>query len=190
MDASDFNLNTSGGISGVSVASVTGSGATRSVSVNTGTGNGTIRLDVSDNDSIFDSSSNPLGGAGSQNFTSGQSYTIDKSAPAVVSSTLLNAATNSRSIVFFAVTFSETVTGVSAADFNLTTTGGLSGTAVVSVTGTGSTRTVGVDTGAGSGTLRLNVVDDDSIVDAAGNRLGGTGAGNGIFNTGQTYNVR
>ena len=185
VDAADFNLNTSGGISGVSVASVTGSGATRSVSVNTGTGNGTIRLDVADNDSIFDSSSNPLDGA----FTSGQNYTIDKSAPSVVSSTLLNAATNSRSIVFFAVTFSETVTGVSAADFNLTTTGSLSGTAVVSVTGTGSTRTVGVDTGAGSGTLRLNVVDDDSILDIVNNSIGGTGAGNGTFTTGLTYTI-
>ena len=61
---------------------------------------------------------------------------------------------------------------------------------MTSVTGSGATRTVGVSTGTGSGTIRLNVVDDDSIVDAAGNRLGGTGAGNGIFNTGQTYNVR
>ena len=37
--------------------------------------------------------------------------------------------------------------------------------------------------------IRLNVVDDDSILDSAGNRLGGTGAGNGDL-AGQTYNVR
>jgi hypothetical protein len=189
VDMADFSLNTSGGISGASVESVTGSGATRSVSVNTGTGDGMIRLDVADNDSIFDSSSNPLGGGGSQNFTSGQSYMIDKSTPTVASSTLLNAAINARSIVFFTVTFSETVTGVGAADFNLTTTGGLFGATVVSVTGTGSTRTVGVDTGAGSGTLRLNVVDDDSILDSVNNSLGGIGVGNGAFITGQTYTI-
>ena len=58
------------------------------------------------------------------------------------------------------------------------------------MTGTGAIRTVGVNTGTGSGTITLNVLDDDSIMDAATNRLGGTGAGNGDFTTGQTYNVR
>ena len=81
------------------------------------------------------------------------------------------------------------MTGVTAADFSLTAPG-ITGASVTSVTGTGATRTVGVNTGTGSGTITLNVLDDDSIMDAATNRLGGTGAGNGSFTTGQTYNVR
>jgi hypothetical protein len=40
----------------------------------------------------------------------------------------------------------------------------------------------------GSGLLGLNLVDDDSITDAAGNHLGGSGARNGDF-TGQTYTI-
>jgi hypothetical protein len=59
---------------------VSGSGAMRTITVNTGTGNGTIRLNVTDNDSIQDIAGNPLGGAGlgNGNFTSGQTYTISK----------------------------------------------------------------------------------------------------------------
>src|SRR6185369_4001389 len=35
----------------------------------------------------------------------------------------------------------------------------------------------------------LNVVDDDSIEDAASNSLGGTGTGNGNFITGEAYTI-
>jgi hypothetical protein len=48
--------------------------------------------------------------------------------------------------------------------------------------------TVTASTGTGSGTLGLNLVDDDSIQDAASNRLGGTGVGNGTF-AGQVYTI-
>src|SRR5439155_1208231 len=44
------------------------------------------------------------------------------------------------------------------------------------------------NTGSGSGTLGLNLVDDDSIADSAGNKLGGTGTGNGNF-TGEVYTI-
>src|SRR5207245_5910266 len=65
---------------------------------------------------------------------------------------------------------------------------GISGAAVTSVSGSGSSYTVTVNTGSGDGTLGLNLVDDDSIADTVGNKLGGTGAGNGSF-TGQVYTV-
>src|SRR5205085_2829783 len=47
--------------------------------------------------------------------------------------------------------------------------------------------TVTVDTGGGNGSLRLDVVDDDSIKDVVLLPLGGAGAGNGSFNTGEVY---
>ena len=191
VDVSDFTLTLSGGVSGASIVNVIGSGATRSIAVNTGTGSGAIRLDVEDNDSIIDVAGSPLGGAaGSGDFTAGQSYTIDRTAPTVVSSARLNTNPNSFATVFFSVTFSESVTGVNAADFTLTNTGTITGASIASVSGSGATRTVAVSTGTGSGTIRLDVVDDDSIMDLVGNRLGGTGADNGSFNTGTAYNVR
>ena len=57
-----------------------------------------------------------------------------------------------------------------------------------SVSGSGTAYTVTVKNGSGNGTLGLNLVDDDSVVDLAGNKLGGAGAGNGNF-TGQTYTI-
>ena len=87
----------------------------------------------------------------------------------------------------FTVTFSESVTGVGTADFAAVATG-VSGAAVNTVTGSGTTYTVTISTGTGSGTVGLNLVDDDSIIDAVGNPLGGAGAGNGNF-TGEIYTV-
>ena len=54
----------------------------------------------------------------------------------------------------------------------------------------GSTRTVTVSTRTGSGTLRLDVVDRDTILDTANLYLGGAGLGNGKFATGAVYDVR
>jgi hypothetical protein len=56
------------------------------------------------------------------------------------------------------------------------------------VSGSGAVYTVTASTGSGSGTLRLDLVDDDSIADTAGNRLGGAGGGNGDF-AGATYTL-
>jgi hypothetical protein len=112
----------------------------------------------------------------------------DATPPAVVSVTRAGASPTGAASVAFAVTFSEAVSGVDATDFALATSG-VTGAAVTGVTGTGTTRTVTVGTGSGGGTIRLDVEDDDSIVDAAGNALGGTGAGNGDFASGETYTV-
>ena len=95
--------------------------------------------------------------------------------------------TNAASVDFL-VTFTKPVTGVDASDFSLTTTG-VSGASVSGVSGSGDTYTVTVDTGTGSGTIRLDVEDDDSIEDLSGNPLGGPGAGNGDYNSGEVYDV-
>jgi len=117
-------------------------------------------------------------------------YTLEDIRHPVVSSILRASAnpTNATS-VNFSVIFSEPVTGVDASDFILTTTG-LSGTSVTNVLGSGSAYTVTASTGTGIGALRLDVFDNDSIVDASGNSLGGVGIGNGNYSNGQVYNVR
>ena len=92
------------------------------------------------------------------------------------------------SAVSWTVTFSASVTGVDATDFVLVQAGGVSGASITGVSGSGTTWTVNANTGSGTGTLGLNLVDDDSIINGGGQPLGGAGAGNGNF-TGQVYTV-
>ena len=92
------------------------------------------------------------------------------------------------SSVTLTVTFSPGVTGVDGSDFALTTTGGISGATVTGVSGNSTTSNVTVNLGTGSGTLRLDLIDNDSIF-GGGAQLGGAGAGNGNFTTGEVYTV-
>jgi WD40-like Beta Propeller Repeat len=91
--------------------------------------------------------------------------------------------------VRYMVSFSEAVTGVDASDFRLTKTGNTQAAAIGAVSGSGTTYTVTVGTGSGQGSIRLDVVDNDSIQDVLHQPLGGPGAGNGNFTTGQAYNI-
>jgi len=117
---------------------------------------------------------------------------IDEIPPSVISSVGTDTSPTSAANVHFRVTFSEAVMGVNTSvpfnDFSLTTTG-ITGASITSVSGSGTTYTVTVSTGFGNGTIRLNVIDGDSIQDASGNPLGGAGANNGNFMVGQTYTV-
>jgi hypothetical protein len=110
------------------------------------------------------------------------------SAPVVMSIVKSSSEAMVDSTVNYTVTFNESVTGVDTTDFSLATSSGISGAAIASVTGSGSSYLVTVSTGSGAGTLGLNLVDNDSIVDQANNPLGGPGIGNGSF-TGPTYSV-
>ena len=85
------------------------------------------------------------------------------------------------STVSYTVTFNESVTGVDVSDFSLSTSGSVTGASIASVTGSGASYVVTVNTGSGAGTIGLNLVDQDSIVDTASNPLGGAGADNGSF---------
>jgi MSHA biogenesis protein MshQ len=110
-------------------------------------------------------------------------------APAVTSiNTASTNPTAPATAVAWTVVFSQSVTGVDSTDFSLVQAGGVTGATITSVTGTGATWTVNANTGSGTGTLGLNLVDDDSIIDSGSRPLGGTGAGNGNF-TGQAYTV-
>lgn len=198
---SDFILSTTGSISGATIIAIDPredqfrAEAMYTVTVNTGIGDGTLRLDLIDDDRILDNFiGNPLGGAGAGNgnFTTGEIYTINKStpsAPGVTSILRVNPDPAVNGYVDFTVTFSEAVTGVDGGDFALATTGSLSGASLAAILGSGSTYTVTVNTGIGDGTIRLDVLDDDSLVNDALTPLGGTGIGNGNFSAGEAYTV-
>src|ERR1051325_1071310 len=178
VDSSDFTLTTSG-VSGASITSVTGSGTTYTNTVNTGTGDGTIRLDLnSSGTGIADTAGNAI----TTGLTSGQSYAIDKTAPTGLSIVRVGANPTNGTSVQFTVTFSENVTGVDATDFT-NTVSRLSGTSVSSVSGSGDTYPVTVNTGTGSGTLRLDVRTAAVITDTAGNAVSGG------FTGGETYTI-
>lgn len=92
------------------------------------------------------------------------------------------------STVVYSVFFNTVVTGVDLGDFALTTSG-ISGSSIVSVNGSGTIYTVSVNSGTGVGTLHLDVIDNDTISNGLGVKLGGTGSGNGDFTTGPSYTI-
>ncbi len=180
VDASDFALVTN--LNGAGITNVSGSGNVYTVTVNTGFGDGTLRLDLTDNDSVLNGIGIPLGGVGAANgnFSAGTTYTVDKTPPAVTAITSLGANPTNAASVDFNVTFSEPVTGVDLGDFSLVTS---AGAALTNITGSGSSYTISVATGAGNDSLRLDFVDNDTVLDTAGNF---TAAG---FSSGSTYTV-
>ena len=112
--------------------------------------------------------------------------TVDTAAPTVISTRPSNGSANPTASVSvnFTVTFSESVTGVSASNFSLTTTGAVTGAAIPTVSGSGTVRTVSVKTGAGDGTIRLNVPATATIKDIAGNAISGL-----PYTSGQVYTI-
>lgn len=102
----------------------------------------------------------------------------DTTAPTVSALTIASSTTSS---VTYQITFSETVSGVNAADFTATTAGGATAT-VGTVGGSGAVYTIPVSfTGTGTVQLRLNATGT-GIVDASGNAIA-TGA------TGPTHTI-
>lgn len=110
--------------------------------------------------------------------TDNTSVTFDKTAPSI--SSILVSSSNA-STVTFAVTFSENVTGVDAADFALTLSA-LPGSSINSIAGSGSAYLVVVNLGTGSGSVRLDLKNAGTgISDAASNAIA---AG---YTTGQVF---
>jgi Zn-dependent metalloprotease len=117
-----------------------------------------------------------------------QIYSCDALPPSVSSILHANFNPNNLASVQYTVNFSKSVTGVDISDFSLTTSG-VSGAAMSGISGSGSVYTVTVNTGSGDGSIRLNLVDDNSIIDASSRPLGGAGIGDGSFTNGEPYTI-
>lgn len=106
---------------------------------------------------------------------------VDAVAPLPVSISKLDADLPVIPFVRFEFVFDEAVSGVDPNDFALVTTGGISGALVIGTSGSGTTFEVQVYTGLASGTIGIDLLDDDSIADAAGNPLGSGLAGTQVY---------
>jgi hypothetical protein len=110
--------------------------------------------------------------------------------PQVRSITRVGGNPTGSSLVDFQVSFDQPVNDVDESDFVLHTTGGIGGAYVYTVGGTLDAPIVTVFTGTGNGTIRLDLLDDDTIIEPTlGFPLGGTGAGNGSFTSGETFMI-
>jgi hypothetical protein len=144
------------GLSGLSFASLTGSGTTYTVTVNTGSGSGNLlRLNLANSNGLSPSVSGLP-------YTTGESYIIDRTAPTVaISSTAgTSGSTTSTTPIPYSVTFSEAVTGFVAGDVSVSN-GTLSG-----FSGSGTTYSFNVTpTAAGTATtvnIAANVAQDNA----------------------------
>jgi uncharacterized delta-60 repeat protein len=84
--------------------------------------------------------------------------------------------------VTYTLTFSEAVTGVTAGNFAVAPTG-ITSASVAQVSGSGTTWTVTVNTGRGTGSLRLDMINGTGVTNGTGTPLAGT-----PFN-GETYGI-
>ncbi|MCT7956699.1 Ig-like domain-containing protein [Laspinema palackyanum] len=173
---------TVGGTAGATTANVTGSGTTYNVAVTGMTSPGTITASVN-----AGAVTDVAGNTSTASTSSDNEVTYDNTIPTVTSITRADANPSMAATVNYTVTFSENVTGVNASDFSLAA-GSIADASITSVTGSGSTYTVAVDTGTADGTVQINLTDDDTIVNSLSVPLGGSGTGNGD-STGQIYTV-
>jgi hypothetical protein len=114
---------------------------------------------------------------------------IDSTPPTVVSITCTDPNPTVSTNVNFTVTFSEPVTGVSTDDFVLVPTG-LVGPSVLGVTTVSqSVYEIPISTGTGTGKIRMDLVDDNSILDVVSLPLGGAALGDGDFTGAGIYTI-
>ncbi|WP_443096430.1 hypothetical protein, partial [Segetibacter aerophilus] len=162
--------------------------ATHSVTATAGSGNSytatytMVAADASGAVPFTINFSNTAGTAGTQvtTTTNGSSVTFDKTAPTVTGITRqvpLTQTTNSTTVTYRAA-FSETVSGVDATDFSLTTVSGAATGTIGTVTAVaGSNNTfydVTVSSISGNGNIRLDLKGSGTgITDAASNAIAG-----------------
>jgi methionine-rich copper-binding protein CopC len=153
--ATNFATVNGGGVTGSSIASVSGSGTTYSVVVNTGNGSGTVGLNLANDTGLTPSISN-------EPFT-GQTVTIDKTAPTVASVAVpANGTYRIGQTLSFTVNFSEAAT--------------VTGTPQLALTIGSTTRQANYASGSGSTALVFSYTIVSGDLDTDGVALNSTNA--------------
>ena len=135
----------------------------------------TVVYDVSDNDvdvrdiAIDVAGAKDLAGNDQEDYAPQAEFDIDTRNPAVASSVPSTVGPTNADSLVFTVEFDETVSSVTADDFQLTTTGTAAGVVADVSPGSGTSFTVTVESIAGDGTLRLDLNSGTDVEDPAGN---------------------
>ncbi len=164
VDTADFTLT--GTATGGSISSITQvSDSVYTVSVTGISADGTLGVDLnSSGTGITDTAGNAINGG-----KTGQLITRDTTGPSVLSINRDGAVLTTADSATFTVSFDEAASGIDASDFSLS--GGATGT-IASVTGSGNTYQVTVNSISGDGSLRLDLkASGTSIVDGANNAV-------------------
>jgi hypothetical protein len=122
-------------------------------------------------------------GAGEDTGNISLNLLVDTTPPKVQSITRGSSDT-SLGTVWFDVVFTEPVTGVDNSDFQLVTTGHIKGVSMAFFAPfqlNETTYRIVVSTGKSTGTIRLDLIDNNSIQDIAGNALAGPSGPDGFF---------
>ena len=184
--AADVNLS---GTAGVATAVVTeiapNDGTTYNVGASGMTVSGTVIASIPAGAALDEAGNDNSASTSTDNTVT---FIADAVSPQVSSVDRADSNPTSAASVDFTVTFSEDVTGVDLPDFTLTTTG-VSGANVDSVSGSGAVYTVTVNTGTDSGTIRLDVIDNGTILDGASNPLAGGFTGGQVYTVDKIPNV-
>jgi hypothetical protein len=168
LTSTNFSLDNTG-LSSPSYSSLTGSGTTWTVTANTGNGSGTLGLNMANSSGLSTVLSNPT-------FT-GEVYTIDKTAPTVnIDSPSVSITTSGP--VSFTVSWSDTNLNTGSISLiapevtvNTTETANYGS---ISVSGSGTTRTVELSSLSGKGTIGISI-PSGTASDNAGNSAGAAG---------------
>lgn len=166
--------------------------ATRTVTVNTGLNfppDATFRMDLSQ---LAPPITDSIGNLVDATFNTGETYTVNKVGPSVLSITRLDPDPTSASTVRYQVTFSEDVDGVASGNFSFTTTDGTfslnpSFASITGLDGT-DTREVTVNTGTNDAPNATFRMDLSSLLPT----ITATASGFPVaetFTTGDTYTV-
>jgi hypothetical protein len=165
------------GSAGATTAIITGSARTYTVQVSGMTSAGDVLLSVP-----AGAASDLAGNLNAPSTSVDNQVSFDSVAPVATGIARADSNPTYAASVDFTVTFSKAVFHVDPSDFSITSTG-ITGASITAVSGSGTIWTVSVNTGSGNGTLRLDLLNNGSIVDSANNPLT---AG---FTGGQSYTV-
>ncbi|MRV73970.1 DUF4214 domain-containing protein [Duganella sp. FT92W] len=174
VDASDFALTATGNAAG-NVASVAGSGSTYTVTVNTISGDGTLRLDLNSSATgIQNGSSVAIGGG----YTSGESYSLDHTAPSAPGTPAMTAGTDTGKSSSDAITSNTTPvftgTGEANASVKLYDTDGTTLLGTTTADGAGKWSITSSTLSSGSHTLTVKQSDAAGNTSAASSALTAT----------------
>ncbi|OAQ38844.1 hypothetical protein A5893_12425 [Pedobacter psychrophilus] len=111
--------------------------------------------------------------------TAATAYSLTYQPIQVNSITRLSPSPTATSTITFRVVFSGSVTGLTTGNFGVSAPG-ITSASVASVVGSGTTYTVTVNTGAGDGTLRLNLANNSGISPSISNTP---------YNSGEVYTI-